>query len=339
MSQAQHIENERAAGSQSQHPIVPEDDSALYDDSEDFISDGGSSTDSLTSSVFSYQYENGRRYHAYRQGEYVIPNDEKEQDRLNLHHHIFSMVVGGALYRAPISKHVGNVLDLGTGTGAWAIDMADEHPQAVVTGTDLSPIQPSWVPPNCRFIIDDFELEWNFSQPFDFIHARSIEGSVKDYQRLFSQAHRNLKPGGWFEVADATVGVFCDDESVERAPNLLEWRDRLIEASGKFGKQMGVSHRYKDWMVEAGFTDVTEEVYKVPYSPWPKDPKLKELGRYQQVLMLEALEAYSFALFTRVLGWTNAEIQLLLVGVRKELLDRQFHGYSKLYFVYGKKPE
>jgi hypothetical protein len=56
-------------------------------------------------------------------------------------------------------------------------------------------------------------------------------------------------------------------------------------------------------------------------------------------MMLEALEAYSFALFTRVLGWSNAEIQLLLVGVRKELLDRRFHGYSKFYFVYGQKPE
>jgi hypothetical protein len=77
----------------------------------------------------------------------------------------------------------------------------------------------------------------------------------------------------------------------------------------------------------------------VPYSPWAKDPKMKELGRFQQTMMLEALDAYSFALFTRILGWTTAQIQLLLVGVRKELMDRNFHGYSRLYFVYGQKPE
>lgn len=53
--------------------------------------------------------------------------------------------------------------------------------------------------------------------------------------------------------------------------------------------------------------------------------------------MLEALDAYSFALFTRVLGWTPEQIQLLLAGVRKELLDRKFHGYSRLYFVYGQR--
>lgn len=29
-------------------------------------------------------------------------------------------------------------------------DFADEYPEAEVIGTDISPIQPSWVPPNLR---------------------------------------------------------------------------------------------------------------------------------------------------------------------------------------------
>lgn len=36
-------------------------------------------------------------------------------------------------------------LDIGTGTGIWAIDFADEHPETTVIGTDLSPIQPDSV--------------------------------------------------------------------------------------------------------------------------------------------------------------------------------------------------
>jgi methylase of polypeptide subunit release factors len=35
------------------------------------------------------------------------------------------------------------VLDVGTGTGIWAIDYADEHPDTQVVGVDLSPIQPN----------------------------------------------------------------------------------------------------------------------------------------------------------------------------------------------------
>jgi ubiquinone/menaquinone biosynthesis C-methylase UbiE len=41
------------------------------------------------------------------------------------HHHIYNMVLNGQLYRAPISDEVERILDLGTGTGSWAIDVAE----------------------------------------------------------------------------------------------------------------------------------------------------------------------------------------------------------------------
>ena len=60
---------------------------------------------SLASSVLNYKYENGRRYHAFRAGEYPLPNDEREQDRLDLLHHIFRLILDGALFRAPLPPH------------------------------------------------------------------------------------------------------------------------------------------------------------------------------------------------------------------------------------------
>ena len=86
-----------------------------------------------------------------------------------------------------------------TGTGIWAIDFADEHPSAEVIGTDLSPIQPSWVPPNLKFVIDDAEYDWVDSSKFDFIHLRTLGGSIKDIPRLLQQAYQNLAAGGWIE--------------------------------------------------------------------------------------------------------------------------------------------
>ncbi|KAL5352249.1 hypothetical protein ACLOAV_002196 [Pseudogymnoascus australis] len=110
------------------------------DDADSAYGDSvASSSTSLASSITRYQYENGRRYHAYKQGEYYLPNDEMEQDLLDLQHHIYRLCQGGSLFCAPI-KEPQSVLDIGTGTGIWAMEFADEFPGALVIGTDLSPI-------------------------------------------------------------------------------------------------------------------------------------------------------------------------------------------------------
>lgn len=72
-----------------------------------------------------------------------MPNDESEQDRLDLSHGMFKLIMRDKLYLAPISKP-SRILDIGTGTGIWAIEMGDEFPDADIIGTDLSPTQPTW---------------------------------------------------------------------------------------------------------------------------------------------------------------------------------------------------
>ncbi|RJE25347.1 Methyltransferase [Aspergillus sclerotialis] len=331
-------------------PIVPDENPHGYDDPAFLTeSDVASSTQSLSSSVLNYQYENGRRYHAFREGEYPIPNDEVEQDRMDLNHHIHRLVVGGDLYRAPIDPSEMRILDLGTGTGIWAIEMADEFPGANVTGTDLSPIQPGLLPSNCRFEVDDFESDWDFSKPFDFIHVRNLAGSVRDWTLLIQRIKDNLNNGGWVEMVDFDGGgIYCDDNTGQKAPNIQDWVRFQQESSRSFGKDLDVAQYHKRWMIEAGFKNVHEEIYKashlfvtiqVPLNPWPKDRKLKELGRYEQANMMDGLEAYSLALYTRVLGWTPEETRAFLAKVRREIVDRSIHLYTKFYFVYGQKDE
>ena len=52
-------------------------------------------------------------------------------------------MLGGKTHLAPIKKPK-RILDVGTGTGSWAIDIAEEFPDAEIIGNDLSPIQPVW---------------------------------------------------------------------------------------------------------------------------------------------------------------------------------------------------
>lgn len=55
------------------HPIEA---GAATGSDEDYSSGAESDTISLSSSVVNYEYENGRRYHAYNAGKYALPNDE-----------------------------------------------------------------------------------------------------------------------------------------------------------------------------------------------------------------------------------------------------------------------
>lgn len=50
--------------------------------------------------------------------------------------------VEGKLFLCPLVEDPKQILELGTGTGIWCIDMADFYPNCEVIGTDLSPVQP-----------------------------------------------------------------------------------------------------------------------------------------------------------------------------------------------------
>ena len=177
-------------------PAASDCDSALGD------TDSTPDTASVRSSLFKGIWENGRRYHRYHDGQYFLPEDEQEQERLGLQHEIFLMAMSGMLHHSPIQPDVRCVLDIGTGTGDWATEFADQYRSAEVIGTDLSPIQPQWTLPNCKFEIDDYEQPWTFKQKFDFVHGRMLVGSICDFHNLFQQVYDSLAPGGWFELQD-----------------------------------------------------------------------------------------------------------------------------------------
>lgn len=73
----------------------------------------------VSSYVLCYEYMNGN---AQSSKGYIMPNDEKESDRLDIFNQLMLVTYDHRLHLAPI-KQPQRVLDIGTGTGAWAIEM------------------------------------------------------------------------------------------------------------------------------------------------------------------------------------------------------------------------
>lgn len=168
-------------------------------DTDSGFDEAPDSTASLRSSIFDYEEEYGRSYQAFRRGKYVMPNDDREQERMDIHYHSVRLAFGNQHFFAPIERPIA-ILDVGTGTGIWAMDVADDYPEARVIGVDLSPIQPTAVPPNLQFQIMDADEDWDFSERFDLIHTRLMNGfSIKSWPFFYQQAFAHMRPGGWVE--------------------------------------------------------------------------------------------------------------------------------------------
>jgi len=328
-------------------PLVADENAGedVLDDGDSALGLGGTSdTTSLRSSILKYRQENGRTYHAYKDGSYALPNDEIENERLDLQHHLFILTLDSKLHAAPLEKPLHRVLDAGCGTGIWAIDFADEHPECEVIGVDLSPIQPLSVPPNVTFFVDDLEDPWTFSSKFDFIFARFLTGSIRNWPRFFEQSFGSLNPGGTVELVDIVYPLMSDDGTLAEDSAMYKWSVMLLKGFTANGCPIDGALQYKDQLAKAGFVDINIVKRKWPTNRWPKDPRFKQIGLWAHENVMQALAGLSLAIFTRPvgeggLGWTAEELEVLLVGVRKDFKNLSIHAYWPIWSVYAKKPE
>ncbi|KAF4495033.1 TAM domain methyltransferase [Fusarium agapanthi] len=329
-----------------QPELVPAADPQDGDESETDSAvgdDAASSTASITSSILEYRTIQGRTFHSDRHPtEYFTPNDEQQSASIDINHHALTQLLSGRLFLAPIKDNVQKVLDVGTGTGIWAIDFADEYPEAEVIGSDLSPIQPNWAPPNVKFEIDDATLRWTWdNNTFDFIHIRYLFGAIKDWSSLFKEAYRCCAPDGWIQSAEADVHIRSDDGTTDDLDCLKLWAKLFTEGGAALGSPFFVQEGdlQEKGIHAAGFTDIKSIEYKFPIGGWPRDPELASVGNYVRATLENDIEGYTLLLWKTILQWPEDEYQVFLMEMRKFLKNKKVHAYMTVHYVYGHKAE
>ncbi|KAF8253316.1 S-adenosyl-L-methionine-dependent methyltransferase [Wilcoxina mikolae CBS 423.85] len=256
-----------------------------------------------------------------------------------MHHEILLQVMKEKLFLAPL-KDPHRILDIGTGTGIWAIDVADKFPAAEVIGTDLSPIQPAWVPPNCKFEVDNAEQSWTFqADSFDYVHSRNLAQTIGDWEKYMSEAFRCTKPGGYCELAK--LGLQSDDNTLH--PGIKKHCDLCCAAMEKIDRPFPTLAKLKKYLEKnVGFVDIQLVDFKQPLGPWAKDTYMKRVGA-MTMLMAETdrsvgFEAYGMAAMTRILGMSKEDATEVFTDALKGVRNKNYHTYNFFHIAYGRKP-
>jgi len=98
-----------------------------------------------------------------------------------------------------------------------------------------------------------------------------------------------------------------------------------------FGRPLRMdSNLIKQWLAQAGFSEIKEEVIKLPLNGWPTDNNSRELGRWFNLGMRQAFQPLSLAPLYRSNRRSVADIYDMAEKARAEVFSTQVHAYCNL---------
>ncbi|KAF8590187.1 S-adenosyl-L-methionine-dependent methyltransferase [Ramaria rubella] len=125
--------------------------------------------------------------------------------RLDDMHDSLKEYLGNQLSFAPIEGMAPKrILEMGCGTGAWAIQAAQAFPNAEVVAVDIAPLPDRPLPPNLKFHTLNLTQAFPFeAETFDIVHARFVFIHLPMFEDVLKRTVQLIKPRGWLLIEDA----------------------------------------------------------------------------------------------------------------------------------------
>jgi hypothetical protein len=113
---------------------------------------------------------------------------------------------------------------------------------------------------------------------------------------------------------------------------LFDWADKVITAFEMAGTSLRIDpNGITAQLIGAGFVDVKQEVFVVPFNSWPEQNEPREVGRWFNVAMTEGtLSSYAMKPLTKFSGWQKDRIFNLVNNAKSEVVARRHHAYCLL---------
>jgi ubiquinone/menaquinone biosynthesis C-methylase UbiE len=195
----------------------------------------------------------------------VIASSSGSQEigRRDFQHRLLRQALRGA-YAAPIGEPAA-ILDVGCGTGRWALEMAERFPHAHVTGVDHAPSAALAAPHGARSANLAFVAAgvWDglpfADAAFDFVHMRLLLGALPAarWPGVARELVRVTRLGGWIELMEG-------DLSRAGGPAQEVLNDWIIRAGLPRGVDPRLGARVGDLLRNAGLSDVETRELTLP---------------------------------------------------------------------------
>jgi len=202
---------------------------------------------------------------------YIHGTEPSEQSRLTALNRLTNPPFIEFLKPGPTDR----ILEIGSGLGLLAADLARRFPRCTVTGLEFSPDQLAHAPtsiPNLSFTRGDAHHLPFDDASFDRVYCRYVLEHVADPARVLSEALRTLKPGGFFRAQENDISLVRHDPPTPAFD--LVW-DRFARLQSELGGDAFIGRRLFGLLARAGFTNLSlsfaPEVYWAghpAFEPW-----------------------------------------------------------------------
>jgi ubiquinone/menaquinone biosynthesis C-methylase UbiE len=206
----------------------------------------------------------GRRHLA--DAPYVLPHDDQEINRLDFQHYMLRYALRGN-FAAPVGSPA-SILDVGSGTGRWAMEMAAYFPDTNVVATDIVTPQaeaaagamPEQRPENYTFVPGNVLNGLTFADgSFDFVHMRLLLFAIPEtaWPKVVGELVRVTRPGGWIELVETGP----QQSGGPAMDMIVQW---ITEASTRRGVNPLIGSRVADFLAGAGVANVSKRDIMLP---------------------------------------------------------------------------
>ena len=241
---------------------------------------------------------------------------------------MWQILLSGELLTVP-HAHVTSMLDLGCGSAVWTAAVATKFPKIDVVGVDITPPANSFGLKNLTFVTADVEEPWGFAsergEHYDLISVRVLVSAIRDWPSLIRRCFEHLKPGGWIEIPDVTIGTYSDvfDWRDESSP-LMRWYQCYRRGASTLGIDGFANQKRAQCLATTNFTQISESFFTC-YLDEDAVTKVKdkEIARLTRQNTLALLDAVTKTMQDRgqwdVLKITSAELQRLKEDAKDDI--------------------